>query len=79
MPTKGWHIVRTFFCGWHFVRPNFLVGILSGPSQHVLAFCLLAFCPTTGEKSEIFCVQNNMAFKVLKKNYDDDSLNITQM
>ena len=29
MPTKG----------WHFVRPNFLVGILSGPSKHVLAFC----------------------------------------
>ena len=32
MPTKGWHFVLTFFCGWHFVRPNFLVGILSGPS-----------------------------------------------
>ena len=29
MPTKGWHIVRTFFCGWHLVRPNFW----------------LAFCP----------------------------------
>ena len=39
MPTQGWHFVRTFFCGWHFVRPKFLVGILSGPSQHVLAFC----------------------------------------
>ena len=26
-----------FFHGWHFVRTNFLVGILSGPSQHVLA------------------------------------------
>ena len=37
MPTKGWHFVRTYFCGWHFVHPNFLVGILSGPSQHVLA------------------------------------------
>ena len=39
MPTKGWHFVRTFICGWHFVRPKFLVGILSGSSQHVLAFC----------------------------------------
>ena len=39
MPTKGWHIVRTFFCGWHFVRPNFLVGIFSWPSKHVLALC----------------------------------------
>ena len=39
MPTKGWHFVRIFFFSWHFVRPNFLVGILSGPSQHVLAFC----------------------------------------
>ena len=39
MPTKGWNYVRTFFCGWHFVRPKFLVGILSRPSQHVLAFC----------------------------------------
>ena len=29
MPTKSWHFVRTFFCGWHFVRPNFW-----------LAFCL---------------------------------------
>ena len=38
MPTKGWHFVRTYFCGWHFVHSNFLVGILSGPSQHVLAF-----------------------------------------
>ena len=38
MPTKGWHFVGTYFCGWHFVHPNFLVGILSGPSQHVLAF-----------------------------------------
>ena len=28
MPTKGWYFVRTYFCGWHFVRPNFLVGIL---------------------------------------------------
>ena len=39
MPTKGWHIVRTLFCGWHFVRPNFLVGIFSWPSKHVLALC----------------------------------------
>ena len=39
MPTKGWYFVPTYFCGWHFVRPNFLVGILSGPSQHVLAYC----------------------------------------
>ena len=39
MPTKGWHFVRTYFCGWHFVCPDFLVGILSGPSQHVLTFC----------------------------------------
>ena len=29
MPTKGWHFVRIFFFSWHFVRPNFLVGILS--------------------------------------------------
>ena len=39
MPTKGWHFVWTYFCGWHFVHPNFLVGILSEPSQHVLVFC----------------------------------------
>ena len=29
MPTKCWHCVRTFYFGWHFVRPNFW----------------LAFCP----------------------------------
>ena len=29
MPTKGWHFVQTYLCGWHFVRPNFW-----------LAFCL---------------------------------------
>ena len=23
MPTKSWHFVQTFYCGWHFVRPNF--------------------------------------------------------
>ena len=63
---KVWHFVRIFL--WlAFCPSHSLVWILSGPSQHVLAFCPLAFCPTSGEKSEIFCVQNNMAFKFLKK------------
>ena len=37
MPTWVGILSVTFFCGWHFVRTNFLVGILSGPSQEVLA------------------------------------------
>ena len=34
---KGWHFVRTFFLIGILSGPIF-VGILSGPSQHILAF-----------------------------------------
>ena len=38
MPTKGWHFARTFL--WlAFCPSQFLVGILSGTSRHVLALC----------------------------------------
>ena len=45
--------------GWHFVRANYLVGILSGPSQHVLAFCL-NHENAYSDRIDIYCKWNKL-------------------
>ena len=69
--------------GWHFVRTFFVVGILSVPFfgldfVRTISTCFGILSYHRWEKWIFLCSKQH-GFQSFEKNYDDDSLNITQM